>query len=484
MKKRPYLFFLIPVLLVTLSLLQSACTKEIKEPGSDRAVLAPVAFGPNTLSGVLGTGHNVKDVMHLAAGIWHLNGLVYVDSADVLIIDPGAVIQGDRSTDPLVPGGGLVITRGARIMAQGTETNPIIFTSASTTPVSGDWCGLIIIGNASSNDSARVRVDGVPVVAGQPDVTYGGSIGTNDSDTSGVLKYVRIEYAGYELSVNNWINGLTLAGVGSGTVIDFVEVFKTRADAFQFLGGTVNASHLLAIKPVDDLFDINTGYRGTIRYALGVADTTRSDISTSNGIESDNNLTGSAALPVTHPVFKRITVVGLPNVARATFDDGAPSGVGRYGRAAHLRRNTEFEIDSSIFLGYNFGLSLDDALGNTSLKYRNGISLVRNTFVHAFFTGTTPAGISPYITEVNGNPVTGANFHLTTPAEFYNVAIAAANNNRAYVNANPNGNIMLTSPFSSCSASSFLPVILSPARQYGAFPNAVNWITGTWARFC
>jgi len=485
MKRKPSVLSLMSATLLGAVLVASSCKKEAQDPdvAGDRSTSATIIIPSNpTLSGVLGTGHNVKDTIRLTSSVsWRLSGLVYVDSADVLIVDAGTTIRGNLSTGVGIPAGGLVVCRGAKIQAIGTATSPIVFTSAATTPVSGDWSGVIVLGNASSNHPNRVQIEGVP--SNPPaNATYGGSVGTNDADNSGVLRYVRIDYAGFELTANNEINGLTLGGVGSGTEIDFVEVFKGRDDAFEFFGGTVNASHLIAVDALDDMFDTDNGYRGTIRFALGLGDTTRADVSQSNGIEADNNSAGDGASPISSPKFKYLTIIGQPTAADATITNGAPSGTGRYGRAAHFRRNTNFDVDSSIFLGFNFGVSVDSALGTTPTKYKAAhAAWLSNTFTHAYFTGTTPAGISPYIAESNGNPVTGASFGLTTPGSIYNFAIA--DGNRAYNTSNPNANLSLAAPFSRTGAANFIPGALSPARQVGAFPNGSNWVSGTWSRF-
>lgn len=432
------------------TVLVSSCKKDGQTP-ADRALSATQIIPSNpVLAGVLGTNNATADTIHLTSNVeWHLSGLVYVDASDVLIIDAGTIIKGDLNASG-VPGG-LIVTRGAKILAEGTASAPIVFTSSASTPVSGDWAGVVILGNASTNHAGRVRVEGIPDNA-PADATFGGSVGTDDADNSGILKYVRIEYAGYELSTDNEINGLTLAGVGSNTVIDYVEVFKSKDDSFEWFGGTVNASHLLSVDGLDDMFDTDNGYRGTISFALGLADTTRADKSTSNGFESDNNSTGTSATPLTNPTYNNITLIGLPRAAKASITNGAPSGTGKYGRSAHLRRNARFSINNSIFLGYNYGLSQDLQLGSTSGSFSGN-------FVHGY--------IYPFLTEINGASYTA----IATPA-----------GNTAYTNANnPNGPL-LTLPFNRSAPSNFVPSALSSAKAAGAFPTGnTTWANG-WTR--
>lgn len=479
MKRKPSVLSLMSATLVGAVLVASSCKKEVEkgpDVTGDRSLSATIIIPSNpTLSGVLGTGHNVKDTIRLTSTVsWRLSGLVYVDSADVLLVDAGTTIRGNLSTGTGVPGGGLVVCRGAKILAQGTATSPIVFTSAAATPASGDWSGVIVLGNASSNHSGRTQIEGVP--SNPPaSATFGGTVGTNDADNSGILRHVRIEYAGFELTPNNEINGLTFGGVGSGTEVDFVEVFKSRDDAFEWFGGTVNASHLIAVDPLDDMFDADNGYRGTVRFALGLADTTRADVSQSNGFEVDNNSGGTTATPLTNPRFRKVTIVGLPNVAKAINTTMAPSGTGRYGRAAHLRRNTDFSIDSAIFLGWNFGVSLDSALGSTPAKYRtNAATWLRHTVSHAYFAGGSPVNISRYVSESNGTPATGVNFATALPFSVYNYAIANGNAAAASTAA-----IGLPAPFSRSAVTNFIPNPGTPGATTaggGAFPS--NWAAG------
>lgn len=429
------------------------CRKETHTPTSLRPVTATQVIPSNpTLSGILGSG-GVVDTIHLTSGTWYLSGLVYIQAGDVLIIDPGTVIKGLSSANAAVAGGGLIITRGAKILAEGTANNPIVFTSNYSNPLPGDWAGIVILGRASTNNAGEKTVEGVyPYVS---DVKYGGTTNIDDNDNSGILKYVRIEYAGYEASTDNEMNGLTLAGVGRGTTIDYVEVIKARDDAFEWFGGTVNCSHLIAIDATDDLFDTDEGYRGSITYALGIADTTRADRSASNGIESDNNYSGTSATPYTSPVFNYVTIIGVSNVWTSLKTTAAPSGVGRYGRAAHLRRNTRFSISNSVFMGYYYGLSRDLQLGTAQGTFTND-------YVESFN--------HPYLTEVNGGSITS-------------VGIPAGNDG-SYVSNFTNSYLNFIDPFDRSDISNFLSSVFSPSDgTAGAFPDGTTtWAEGAWVK--
>ncbi|MBC9911366.1 hypothetical protein [Chitinophaga varians] len=443
----------------------TSCKKESRNATLDRAV---VAGGPSGAAGTCGdstiSGVITSHIALKSCKVYKLDGLVYVANNAVMTIEPGTVIKGIKGVpggpfDPGTPGGGLIITRGARLLAQGTAADPIIFTSGDMVPKSGDWAGVAIIGRAPTNHLSAVSLPGIGGVP-MADISYGGPSNNVPNDSSGILRFVRIEYAGYELSPDNSLSGLTLAGVGNGTTLDFIEVYKSRTDGFGISGGTFNASHLLAIDPQDDMFDISDGYTGTITYTLGIADLSRADRSQSNGFECDNNANGYAAAPNTHPVINYATIVGLPTAAAASITNGMPSGTGKYGRAAHMRRNAEFSVSNSIFLGFNYGVSLDyqrpTSGDNTKTKYDNGVSTLTNNYVHAY--------IYPYLTELNFT-----SFVPFTPL---------GTTNKSYVNADPNLNVKLGAPFATTRViRNYIPSALSPTRSVGAFPTGNT----TWA---
>ncbi|MEC5142869.1 hypothetical protein [Chitinophaga sp. 212800010-3] len=443
-------------------MLGTSCKKEnVANVGDNRTVLAgKPAKTDSTISGVINSNLTLDTAKN-----YLLSGLVYVASNATLTIKPGVWIGGIKSATAGIPGGGLVITRGSKIIADGTAARPIVFSSNEAVPKSGDWAGVVLLGKAPTNHPTAVRIEGI---ADNPpaDATYGGPANNLPGDNSGILRYVKIEYAGFELSTDNELNGLTLGGVGNGTILDYIEVYKSNDDAFEFFGGTVNASHLVAIDPLDDMFDTDNGYSGTISYALGISDLTRADKSQSNGFESDNNADGLTWTPYTHPTYNYITIIGQPTAAAASITNGQPSGTGKYGRAAHLRRNAEFAVNNSIFLGFNYGISLDTqkpATGdNTKTKYDNGTSTLTGNYVHAY--------VCPYSTEVNFT-----SFACFTPL---------GTTNKAYTNTLPNADIKLANPFAATrTIANYKPQLTSPARTAGAFPTGnTTWADG-WVTF-
>ncbi|MFM8373830.1 MAG: hypothetical protein ACKOCO_15725, partial [Bacteroidota bacterium] len=304
-----------------------------------------------------------------------LSGFVYVTSGATLTIEAGTVIKGEKATK-----GTLIVTRGSKIVADGTASEPVVFTSAESTPSYGDWGGLIILGYAPTNNTYN-GVSGLGLIEGGIDPVkgiYGGGDQTNgaiSTDNSGVLRYVRVEYPGIAFQPNNEINGVTFGGVGSGTIVDNVQVSYSGDDAFEWFGGTVNCKHLVAYRALDDDFDTDFGYSGKIQFALSVRDPQVADVSGSNGFEADNDASGSGNTPKSRATFSNVTVVGPTGTVNSN-----------YRRAAHLRRNTENAIFNSVMVGsYPVGLFIDgDSSANNAA---NGKLIVRNSF----FTGmTTP----------------------------------------------------------------------------------------------
>lgn len=333
-----------------------------------------------------------------------LSGQIFVKNNAVLTIQPGVIIRGDKS----VTGAGLFITRGAKIIAQGTVNQPIVFTSdqAPGQRNIGDWGGVVIFGKASTNDPGGENY--IEGLAPSPDTQYGGGSNPNDDDSSGILKYVRIEFAGYAYQPNKEINGLTFGGVGRKTVIDYVQVSFANDDSFEWFGGTVNCKHLVSYRNLDDDFDTDNGFRGNVQFCLAVRDPQLADnpsVSTSEGFESDNDPTGSTSTPKTAGIFSNVTIIGP---YRGNTSNTIASG---FRRGARLRRNTELKIFNSIFMDHPRGVMIDGSACENNAN--NGLL----KFKHNIVAGNLPGKV----TEV----VSGSTFNA--PAWF------AANNNDSLV---------------------------------------------------
>ena len=358
----------------------TSCRKIEMDGGTTITVTPPPNTGGQTITL---SGRISKDTLLKASNTYILSGLVYMVNNATMTIEPGTVIKGDFQGTSVAA---LTITRGAKIVANGTQDNPIVFTSASPVPRSGDWGGLVICGRASVN-SATGGSAGTLTVEGGVDNSFGDGIaggGTtpNDDDSSGVLRYVRIEYAGYAFQPDREINSLTMAAVGRKTVIDYVQVTYAKDDAFEWFGGTVNCKHLIAYKTQDDDFDTDNGYSGNVQFGIALRDSTIADISRSEAFESDNDPSGSLNGPQTRAVFSNMTVIG----PRATL---ANTGNSLYLTAAQIRRNSGISIFNSIFLGWTGGLLIDSRLGRA---IENSI---RDSTVR--FKNNTIAGCGPLV---------------------------------------------------------------------------------------
>lgn len=316
-----------------------------------------------------------------------LDSILYVSNNATLTIEPGTVIRG-RATNSA-----LIVTRGAKVIAEGTPCSPIVFTTdnAPGTRAAGQWGGVILLGKAKHNLGTSNLIEGLPNTDQR---NFHG--GTDDDDNSGVLKYVRIEYTGFIFSANNEINGLTMGSVGRGTTIDYVQVSHGDDDAFEWFGGSVNCKHLVAFRNKDDDFDTDNGFSGTIQYGLSIKDRNFSDASQSEGFESDNSATGvNGPLPKTSCSFYNITQIGgFPCASNAAGSGVAPSTSFLHRRGARIRRNSDHKIYNSILMNNWRGLFVDDAIvaGNltapTTVNFNEDSAVFRNNIIAGDFTTT------------------------------------------------------------------------------------------------
>lgn len=282
-----------------------------------------------------------------------LTGWYFVDSTYQVTIQPGTLIRGDSAS-----GGTLIIRRGAQIFAAGTAQRPIVFTSnkpAGQRSV-GNWGGVIILGLAPTNKPPTQQIEGGFGTIPGTDAMYGGG---NANDNSGVLQYVRIEFAGIGFSQDNEINGLTFGGVGSGTTVDHVQVSFANDDDFEFFGGTVNAKYLISWRNLDDTYDSDFGFAGKLQFIYTKRDPNIFDASasgSSNGFESDNEgASPFSATPRTSARISNATIVGPQNDTSTTVN-------AKYQYVAMLRRATELSIYNSILMSYPRGIQLRDTL--------------------------------------------------------------------------------------------------------------------------
>ncbi|WP_298301752.1 hypothetical protein [Hydrotalea sp.] len=386
--------------------------------------------------------------------IYKLRGLVYVTDGAILTIEPGTKIVGE-----LNKAGGLVITRGSKIIADGTADKPIVFTSESPNPQRGDWSGVVLLGQAPANASFNGQTGVGEIEGGVNNADglglYGLGSSSNPADNSGILRYVRIEYAGYAFLPDKEINGLTFGGVGSGTVVDYVQVSYANDDSFEWFGGTVNCKHLISFRTLDDDFDTDNGYQGKVQFGIALRDSAVADISKSEAFESDNDANGSTLLPQTNAVFSNMTVLGpkaqLNNKGNSLFLGGA-----------QIRRNSSISIMNSIIAGWPQGLLIDASKGtptDLNITSANPGLYVQNTIIAGCTapvkyapsatapTGANDASITGWFTSTsNGNSILNNNsdvalgdpFNYSTP-DFNPTASSLAKSGAVFGNPKLNG---------------------------------------------
>jgi hypothetical protein len=342
-----------------------------------------------------------------------LRGSVFVEEGATLTIEPGTVIRGESTSQPP---GTLVVAQGARLVADGTREHPIVFTSDQ--PVGergrGQWGGLIINGKAPLNTGSTAEGEG-------DTGPYGGS---DPHDDSGILRYVRVEFAGIEFSPDNELNGIALQGVGDATIVDYVQIHYNQDDGIEFFGGTVNAKHVLITGARDDSFDWTDGWTGKGQF--WVAQQIGDDAD--NGFEADNNGDNNDLTPRSNPTIYNFTLVGDPN--------GPESDTGML-----LREGTAATIRNGIVIGFNkSGIDIDQS--STAAQVGSGGLSVMS----CIFWGNDPANFDDDAEET-GDPA-------------FSESAWAADSVLYLTEADP----MLVSPYS-LGTPDFRPAVDSPAAN-------------------
>lgn len=434
-----------------------------------------------------------------------LKGQVFVRSGKTLTIEPGTVIFGDKATK-----GTLIIDKGGKIIANGTANEPIVFTSVLGPGLRdrGDWGGLVILGNAYTNQNTGNTAATSPAIEGiSPAVHFGSNTRDADDEDSGVLRYVRIEYAGIELTPNNETNSLTLGGVGRGTTIEYVQVSYGGDDGFEWFGGAVNGKYLISFGMWDDDFDADFGYSGNNQFGLAIRYPSFADQSGSNAFECDNgpNDTDTGANSYTTATFSNFTVIG----PRLEYNQGIS---GNYQHSIDLRRRVAVSICNSVFVGFPRGLRMANAsvynqytsssprgvlLNNRMVVALNAASTansfiggesgytandIRNYWLNSAqantiseIVSTSPTANADYTAAINNLGLNSNIFFGNNLLEDYTIAptftIAASgslNSGASFTNAK----------FSETNRAGFF----TTTTYIGAFGTSVNWTSG-WAEF-
>ena len=331
-----------------------------------------------TVSGVINT-----NMTWSASNEYHLNGKVYVSGGATLTIQPGTKIVGLYNDVP-AKASALVIN------AAGTASNPIVMTAESNHQYPGGWGGFVVLGNAPINQTNNPVIEGIESdeLPADVDIHYGGS---NANDNSGTIQYVRVEYAGANVSQDNELNSFTFGGVGAGTTFDHCQAYYGEDDAFEFFGGTINGKYLVSTSTHDDAFDFDFGYTGKLQFLVATVDANSTYYTKDpNGIECDNDSKGTSLTPFTHPTISNLTIVGTADgkVAKSAMSDGKSMK-----SCANFRRNCQFTLANSILYGYPTGILCETS--NSYVFKNNVVNGVSTNFsgITADATNTAAASV-------------------------------------------------------------------------------------------
>ncbi|NNK83578.1 MAG: hypothetical protein HKO92_10685 [Flavobacteriaceae bacterium] len=357
--KRNLLFTLIMTSLILTSCFKDDDTPIIIEEVTNNNYYDNSGGGGDEFETIVKAGGIAIDETWTSENIYVLDRKVVVQEGVTLTIEPGTIIKGRAGTGSL--SSALIVARGGKIMAEGTPSNPIIFTSEADNIESGEtagtnldendrglWGGLLVLGYAPcsfSGDVTQVQIEGIPA-----DDTFGLYGGDDPADNSGVIQYVSIRHGGTLIGEGNEINGLTLGGVGTGTTLDNIEVVANVDDGIEFFGGTVNASNLLVWAQGDDGLDIDQAFSGTIDNAVVVLGDASDHALEIDGPEG--TATGSFTL-------QNVTLIGNLDTANGEYADyrsgatGATNNIYAYG----FKDVSDVELDNDgVATNYNDGL--------------------------------------------------------------------------------------------------------------------------------
>lgn len=295
-------------------------------------------------------GSVTSDVTLKAGNSYKLSGEYIVENGVTLNIEEGVTITAIGDDDIVDY---ILVKQGGKINAVGTADKPIVMTSDVKSP--GAWGGIHICGKAQTNVGSGVSEIG--------DAIYGGS---DDTDNSGILRYVRVEYSGYAFNPEKEANGITFYGVGSGTTVDHCEAYKGSDDGFEFFGGTVNISNMVVVSCSDDSYDWTEGWRGTGTNLVAYQEPEATlGYDCDCLIEADNYENDFTATPIAHPTLKNLILVG--------------NGSTENKRGIRLRRGTRVNIDGAKVCGKNNAVTLESDETENALK--DGTSKLLNMTV-------------------------------------------------------------------------------------------------------
>ena len=380
------------ILVITLMFGFVACEKDNDDKANETTTLYDAVNGTITVTDL---GEGTGTLTWTADKVYVLNGLVFVNNGQTLTIEAGTLIKGKPGQE--TDASALIVARGGGIMAEGTASNPIIFTAeadnAEGTGVDlkarGLWGGVIILGAAELNSNPGTsQIEGIPTTESRGN--YGGS---NNADNSGILRYISIRHGGTDIGEGNEINGLTLGGVGSETTIEYIEVVANKDDGVEFFGGRPNIKYCLVSYVGDDCYDYDEGFCGKGQFWAAIQDTEAGD----RIGEHDGGTDPETAEPY-----------AIPNISNATY---IGRGVDAGKKVITFRDNAGGKYMNSIFANQEKGIDIElltgeqDSYkqwqdGNLELK-NNVFSNIADNLPESLFK-ISASGDS---VDSNGNPV-------------------------------------------------------------------------------
>ncbi len=307
-------------LLAVISIATVSCDKDDNDDDLNQ-------IDPENFQGELTEGTYTLD----SEKTYKLTGLVLVNEGAELVIPAGTLIEATGGTSAAI-----IVKQGGKIFVNGTKEAPVVMTSGLATKKAGDWGGLVICGRATCNSGGGLSEVG--------DSPYGGNI---DDDNSGVVRYLRIEYSGAAFNSEKEYNGFSLFGVGSGTVVEYVQIYENADDGIEFYGGTVSANYIVSSHTEDDMFDWTEGWSGSGSFWFGKNDQGYGN----RGMECDNWSTDHNATPVANPTISNVTLIG-------SGDQGnEPQGM-------ELRAGTQGTLNNVVLKNWKHGIRVSGDVSN------------------------------------------------------------------------------------------------------------------------
>lgn len=421
-----------------------------------------------------------------------IKGQTFIPNGVTVTIPAGTVIFGDKATK-----GTLIVEKGGTLNCNGTSTAPVVMTSAQGVGErdKGDWGGLVILGRAFTNQNTSSDDAGSPSVEGiDPPKRFGSNVRTNDGESSGTYRYLRVEYAGIELTPNNETNSITMGGVGSGTTMEYLQVSFGGDDGFEWFGGTVNGKYLISLSTWDDDFDGDYGWSGKVQFGLVVRNPFYADQSQSNAFEldsgpNDNLPSGNEFENHTKAIFSNITVYGPRDHASRSI---SANNV----HLMDLRRRVSASIFNSVMVGFPTGLRFNQP--SVQSNYDNGFGVLANNIMaantaYAAGTGVTVGNVQAYWENASRNNTTLAMPASGTETTFWNdLGLRIDNFFARYTistypsNPNftlPSGTVTIATGASFTDGKFTGDTFFDKTVTYrGAFGTATDWTDG-WAEF-